>query len=139
LIFGALSVFSWVGTARIIRSRVLALRETEFVLAARSVGSTATRILFRHLLPNVSNIIIVGMSLSLSGIAGSEIGLTFFGVGVQPPHPSYGALIFDGSGIRQLNATPWLLAFPVGIVALLYFSFNLLGDALTDILTPRTR
>ncbi len=137
LIFGALAIFSWVGGARIIRSRVLALRETEFILAAKSVGASTPRILFRHLLPNVSNIIIVSMSLGLAGIAGSEIALTFFGVGVQPPHPSYGALIFDGSGIRQLNAYPWLLGFPVGIVAILYFAFNLLGDALTDILTPK--
>jgi oligopeptide transport system permease protein len=139
LIFGALAMFSWVGTARIIRSRVLALRETEFILAARCVGASTPRILLRHLLPNVSNIIIVGLSLGLSGIAGSEIALTFFGVGVQAPHPSYGALIFEGSGIRQLNATPWLLLFPVGIVATLYFAFNLLGDALTDILTPRAQ
>jgi ABC-type dipeptide/oligopeptide/nickel transport system permease subunit len=139
LIAAALSIFSWVGGARIIRSRVLALRETEFVMAARSVGAPTSRILSRHLLPNVSNIIIVSLSLGLAGIAGSEIALTFFGVGVQPPHPSYGALIFDGSGIRQLNAYPWLLLFPVGIVATLYFAFNLLGDALTDILTPKTR
>lgn len=139
LIFGALAIFSWVGGARIIRSKVLALRETEFVMAARSIGAPTSRILFKHLLPNVSNIIIVSLSLGLAGIAGSEIALTFFGVGVQAPHPSYGALIFDGSGIRQLNAYPWLLLFPVGIVAVLYFAFNLLGDALTDILTPKTR
>ena len=139
LIFGALAIFSWVGTARIIRSRVLSLRETEFILAARSVGASTSRILFRHLLPNVSNIIIVGLSLGLSGIAGSEIALTFFGVGVKPPHPSYGALIFDAASIRTLNAYPWLLLFPVGIVSALFFAFNLLGDALTDILTPRTR
>jgi len=137
LVFGAVALFAWVGLARIIRSKVLSLRETEFVIAARSLGASTRRILTRHLLPNVSNIVLVNLSLALAGSAGSEIALTFFGVGIQPPHPSYGALIFDGSGIRQLNAFPWLLGFPVGIVSAFFFAFNLLGDALTDILTPR--
>jgi ABC-type dipeptide/oligopeptide/nickel transport system permease subunit len=137
LVFGAVSIFSWVGLARIIRSRVLSLRETEYVMAARAMGSSTTRILFRHLMPNVSNILLVTISASLAASAGSEIALTFFGVGIQPPHPSFGAMIFDGSGLRQLNAYPWLLLFPVGIISLFYFAFNLLGDALTDVFTPR--
>jgi ABC-type dipeptide/oligopeptide/nickel transport system permease subunit len=137
LVFGAVSIFSWVGLARIIRSRVLSLRETEFILAARSIGSATPRILFHHLLPNVSNILIVNLSAGLAASAGSEIALTFFGVGIQPPHPSFGALVFDGEGIRQLNSFPWLLLFPAGIVAVFFFAFNLLGDALTDVLTPR--
>lgn len=139
LIFGALSLFGWVGGARVIRAQILALRETEFILAARAVGATTGRILFRHLLPNVSNIIIVSMSLGLATIAGSEIILTWFGVGIQPPRPSFGALIFDASSVRTVNAYPHLLLFPGGVVALLFFSFNLLGDALTDVFTPRAR
>jgi len=139
LVFGALSLFGWVGGARVIRSQILALRETEFILAARSLGASTPRILFRHLLPNVSNIIIVSMSLGLAGIAGSEIVLTWFGVGIQPPTPSFGAMIFEASGVRTLNAHPHLLAFPGLIVAGLLFSFNLLGDALTDVFTPRAR
>ncbi len=90
-------LFSWVGGARIIRSQILALRETEFILAARMLGASTPRIMFRHLLPNVSNIIIVSLSLGLAGIAGSEIVLTWFGVGIQPPHPSFGAMIFEAS------------------------------------------
>jgi len=139
LVFGALSLFGWVGGARVIRSQILSLRETEFILAARSLGASTRRILFRHLLPNVSNIIIVSMSLGLAGIAGSEIVLTWFGVGIQPPTPSFGAMIFEASGVRTLNAHPHLLAFPGLIVAGLLFSFNLLGDALTDVFTPRAR
>ncbi len=139
LIFGALSLFSWVGGARVIRAQILSLREIEFVLAARSVGATTPRILFRHLLPNISNIIIVSMSLGLAGIAGSEIVLTWFGVGIQPPHPSFGALIFDASSVRTVNTYPHLLFFPGIIVAALFFSFNLLGDALTDVFTPKAR
>jgi len=139
LIFGALSLFGWVGGARIIRSQILALRETEFILAARSLGASTSRIIWRHLLPNVSNIIIVSMSLGLAGIAGSEIVLTWFGVGIQPPRPSFGALIFDASSVRTINVHPYLLAFPGAIVTALFFAFNLLGDALTDVLTPRAR
>lgn len=139
LVFGALSLFGWVGGARVIRAQILSLRETEYILAARSVGASTPRILFRHLLPNVSNIIIVSLSLGLAGIAGSEIVLTWFGVGIQPPNPSFGALIFEASSVRTINAHPHLLVFPALVVGLLLFSFNLLGDALTDVLTPKAR
>jgi ABC-type dipeptide/oligopeptide/nickel transport system permease subunit len=139
LVFGALSIFGWVGTSRIIRSQVLALRETEFIMAARSLGATTPRILIHHLLPNVSNTIIVGLSIGLAGIAGSEIVLTWFGIGIQPPRPSFGALIFDAQSVRTLNADPHLLLFPGAVVTVLFFAFNLLGDALTDIFTPKAR
>ncbi len=139
LIFGALSLFFWVGGARVIRSQVLALRETEYILAARSMGASTWRILGSHLLPNVSPIIIVGVSASLGAIAGSEIALTFLGVGVHEPTPSFGALIFDSAGQSTLRAHPYLLVFPAVVVGALIFAFNLLGDALNDILTPRAR
>ena len=137
LIFGALSLFGWVSGARIIRSQILALRETEFILAAHMVGASTSRIMFRHLLPNVANIIIVSLSLGLAGIAGSEIVLTWFGVGIQPPNPSFGAMIFEASSVRTINNDPHLLLFPGAVVAGLLFSFNLLGDALTDVFTPK--
>jgi ABC-type dipeptide/oligopeptide/nickel transport system permease subunit len=139
LIFGVLSLFGWVGGARIIRSQILALRETEFVLAAHSLGAATHRILTRHLLPNISNYVIVSMSLSLGAIAGAEIGLTWLGIGIQPPRPSYGALIYAGSGIRTIQTYWWLMFFPSAIVAGLIFAFNLLGDALTDVFTPKAR
>ena len=137
LVFGALSLFGWVSGARIIRSQILALRETEFILAAHMIGASGRRIMFRHLLPNVANIIIVSLSLGLAGIAGSEIVLTWFGVGIQPPHPSFGAMIFEASSVRTINQHPHLLLFPGAVVAGLLFSFNLLGDALTDVFTPK--
>jgi ABC-type dipeptide/oligopeptide/nickel transport system permease subunit len=132
-------LFGWVGGARIIRAQILALRETEFVLAANSLGASTPRILVRHLLPNISNFLIVSMSLSLAGIAGSEIGLTWLGIGIQPPRPSFGALIYDASGVRTIQAYPYLMFFPAAIVAGLIFAFNLLGDALTDVFTPKAR
>jgi ABC-type dipeptide/oligopeptide/nickel transport system permease subunit len=139
VIFGALSLFFWVGGARIIRSQVLALRETEYVTAARAMGASTWRIIGQHLLPNVSNIVIVSLSASLGAIAGTEIMLSWFGVGVQPPTPSFGVMLYEGGSIRTLQANPHLLLVPGAIVAGLIFSFNLLGDALTDVLTPHAR
>ncbi len=137
LVFGALSLFFWVGGARVIRSQVLALRETEYVLAARSMGASTWRILMSHLLPNISPLIIVGISASLGAIAGSEIALTFLGVGVQQPTPSFGALIFDAAGQSTMRNYPHLIIFPAAVVGALIFAFNLLGDALNDVFTPR--
>ncbi len=139
VIFGALSLFAWVGGARLIRSQVLALRETEYVQAARGMGASTTRIIVHHLLPNVSNIVIVSLSASLGAIATTEIALSWFGVGVQPPTPSFGVMLFEGGSIRTLQADPHLLIVPAVVVATLIFSFNLLGDALNDVLTPRAR
>lgn len=139
LIFFILSLFSWVGTARIIRSQVLALRETEFVLAARAQGASVWRIIRVHLLPNVSNIVIVGISASLGSVAGTEIVLSWFGVGIQPPQPSFGEMLFSGGSVNTLNRYPHLLLVPGIIVAALLYAFNLLGDALSDVLTPRAR
>ncbi len=140
LIFGALALFSWVGGARVIRSQVLALRESDYVTAARAMGAHTSRILWSHLLPNVSPIIIVSVSASLGAIAGTEIALTFLGVGVHEPTPSFGALIFEPAmSTRTLREHPYLLLYPAIIVGLLIFSFNLLGDALNDVLTPKAR
>lgn len=139
LIFGALSLFSWVGGARVIRSQVLSLRETEYVVAARAMGASTWRILTSHLLPNVSPIIIVGASASLGAVAGTEIALTFLGVGIHEPTPSFGAMIFEASNLRVINRFPHLLLAPAIVVALLIFAFNLLGDALNDVFTPRAR
>jgi ABC-type dipeptide/oligopeptide/nickel transport system permease subunit len=139
LVFGALSLFFWVGGARVIRSQVLALRETEYVLAARAMGASTWRVLGSHLLPNVAPLIIVGVSASLGAIAGSEIALTFIGVGVHEPTPSFGALLFDSAGQSTLRTHPYLLIFPAAVVSVLIFAFNLLGDAMNDVFTPRAR
>jgi ABC-type dipeptide/oligopeptide/nickel transport system permease subunit len=137
LIFGVLSLFGWVGGARIIRSQVLTMRDSEFITAARASGASTRRILFQHILPNIMPLIIVGASAALGGIATTEIGLTFLGVGIQPPHPSFGALISDGAPRTVLENHPALLLVPAAIVGLLIFAFNLLGDALNDVFTSR--
>lgn len=137
LVFGALSLFFWVGTARIIRAQVLTLRENDFVLAAESSGAGPWRIIRYHLLPNVSFLIILSISATLGGIAGSEIVLTWFGVGVQPPAASFGAMLFEGSGPRTFQSNPHLLLVPGTVVTALLFAFNLLGDALNDAIRAR--
>lgn len=139
LIFSVLSFFGWVGGARLIRSQVLTMRRSEFILAAEASGATTWRVIFRHILPNLMPLIIVSLSASMGAIAGSEIALTFLGVGIQPPRPSFGALISDGASRTVLENHPELLLVPAIVVASLIFAFNLLGDALTDIVTPKSR
>jgi peptide/nickel transport system permease protein len=139
LIFGVLSLFGWVGGARIVRTQVLALRGSEFILAAEASGASTRRILFQHILPNIMPLVIVGASAGLGGIALSEIGLTFLGVGVQPPHPSFGALISDGAPRTVLENHPSLLVVPAAVVAALIFAFNLLGDSLNDVFTSKAQ
>ncbi len=139
LIFGVLSLFGWVGMARIVRSQVLSLRETDYVMAAQAAGARTPRVLFHHLLPNVSNIVIVAITFSLGAIAGTEIALTWLGIGIQPPHPSFGVMIFDASGLTTIRAHPNLMLVPAVAVAALLFSFNLLGDALNDVMNPHRR
>lgn len=137
LVFGALSLFFWVGTARIIRAQVLQLREQDYVLAAEALGATSGRVIRRHLLPNVSFLIVLSVSATLGGIAGSEIVLTWFGVGVQPPAASFGAMLFEGAGARTFQSHPHLLLVPGVVVTMLLFAFNLLGDALNDAMRGR--
>ncbi len=137
LVFSALSLFFWVGTARIIRAQILQLRERDFIVSAEALGATPWRVIRYHLLPNVSFLIILQISATLGGIAGSEIVLTWFGVGVQPPAASFGAMLFEGSGTRTFQTAPHLLLVPGGVVTLLLFAFNLLGDALNDAVRGR--
>jgi ABC-type dipeptide/oligopeptide/nickel transport system permease subunit len=135
----ALSIFSWFGMARLVRGQVLQVRENQYVEAARAVGVSTPRILLRHVFPNVIGPVIVVSSAGLAGIAGSEIFLSWLGIGIQPPTPSLGLMIFENGSISVLRTNPHLLLFPVGTLALLLFTFNLLGDAMNDAFNPRTR
>jgi len=126
-----------VGTARIIRAQILQLRERDFVTSAEALGASPYRVIRYHLLPNVTFLIILQISATLGGIAGSEIVLTWFGVGVQPPAASFGAMLFEGSGPRTFQQSPHLLLVPGAVVTLLLFAFNLLGDALNDAVRGR--
>ncbi|MBI4233950.1 MAG: ABC transporter permease [Chloroflexi bacterium] len=139
VIFGALAVFGWVGMARLVRGQVLSLKEDQFVEAARSMGASTWRVILVHLLPNALPPVIVSVSMGMAGIAGSEIVLSWLGIGIQPPRPSLGLMIFDNGNISVLRTHPYLLLAPVTVVALFIFAWNLLGDALNDVLNPRAR
>jgi ABC-type dipeptide/oligopeptide/nickel transport system permease subunit len=134
----ALSIFGWVAMARLVRSQVLSLRETNYVLAAKAIGSSTPRILFLHLLPQLTNLMVVTLTLSLGAVALAEITLTFIGIGVED-RASFGIMIFQYAGPTNVRAHPLLIFAPAVVVALLMLSFNLLGDALTDVLSPRRR
>ena len=139
LLFFAFSFTGWVLTARFVRAQTLSLREADFILAAESVGAGTPRILARHLFPAILPWIIVGMSASLGAAAGAEVGLTFLGLGIQPPTPSFGAMITAGVGVRTFDLHPHIMLVPGVTIAILIFSFNLLGDAVNDVVNPRGR
>ena len=139
LVFGALAIFGWVGMARLVRSQVLSLKQSAFVTAAEASGASTPRVLFLHLLPNVANLLIVALTLSLGAAAVAEVGLTFLGIGVQPPHPSFGIMIFDNAALSTVREHPQLIIFPAAVISALMLSFNLLGDVLTEELSPRRR
>ena len=135
----ALAIFSWFGMARLVRGQVLQVRENQYVEAARGIGVPTSRILMRHVLPNVMGPGIVMVSAGLAGVAGSEVLLSFLGIGIQPPTPSLGLMIFENGSISVLRSNPHLLLFPVLTLSMLLFTFNLLGDAVNDAFNPRAR
>ncbi len=139
VVFGALAVVSWVGMARVVRGQVLSLKQSQYILAARALGASHWRIIFYHIFPNLLPPIIVLVSVGMGGMAGTEVMLSWLGLGVQPPVPSLGVMIWDNGDIGVLRSTPYLLLFPVAAVAVIIFAFNLLGDALNDALNPRAR
>ena len=135
----ALSIFSWFGMARLVRGQVLQNREEQYVDAARAVGVGTPRLLLRHILPNVMGPVIVTVSAGLGAVAGAEVLLSFLGIGIQPPVPSLGLMIFENGSIAVLRTDSHLLLFPVGTLAALLFTFSLLGDAVNDAFNPRAR
>ena len=139
VIFGALAAFSWVGMQRLVRGQVLYIKESQYVEAAYATGASVWRILMVHILPNLIGPVIVVVSMGMGAAVGSEIVLSWLGVGIQPPTPSLGVMIFENGSIGVLRSNAHLILFPVGVVTLIMFAFNLLGDALNDAINPRIR
>lgn len=131
----ALVIIGWVGYARLVRGQVLQIREQEFVLAARAAGVPARRVLLRHVLPNVLPTLLVQASLGMAGAILAEASLSFLGLGIQPPTPSWGAMINAGRG--HLLDAPHLALFPGLAILLTVLGLNFLGDGLVDLLDPR--
>ncbi len=132
----ALTVIGWVPYARLVRGQVLRTRELEFVQAARALGAGTTRILWRHIVPTTIPALLVQATLGMAGAIISEASLSFLGLGVQPPTPSWGNML-NGGRAHLLDA-PHLTLFPGLAIALLVLGFNFLGDGLRDALDPRT-
>lgn len=137
LIVITLSFTGWMGVARIVRSQVLSLKEQEFILAAKSLGLSNLRIIFRHLVPNTLTPVIVAATLRIGSIILTEAGLSFLGLGVQPPTPSWGNIINEGRD-SLLNHW-WISTFPGIAILTTVVCFNLIGDGVRDALDPRMR
>jgi peptide/nickel transport system permease protein len=133
----AIAVVTWPVYARLVRGQVLSLREREFIEAARGIGSTTPRILFRHLLPNTLAPILVQASFDMGGAILAAAGLSFIGFGARPPTPEWGVMISEGS--KFFSTQPWLSFFPGLAILLTVAAFNLIGDGLRDALDPRLR
>ena len=137
LIVGAIGVTSWMPTARIVRGSVLSLKEREFVLAARSIGTTNFRMITRHILPNVVSLIMVSATLGIASAIITESALSFLGLGFPPDFPTWGRLLFDA--IDYLPQYPLRAVWPGVEISLTVLSVNYLGDGLCDALDPRLR
>jgi peptide/nickel transport system permease protein len=133
----ALSIIGWVGYARLVRGQVLKVREMEYVTAAKALGAKSPRVIIKHVLPNVINPVIVMATLGLAGSILAEASLSFLGLGVQPPTPSWGAMLTAGR--RYLGLANHLAIFPGAAIMLAVMGLNFLGDGLIDALDPKYR
>jgi peptide/nickel transport system permease protein len=133
----ALSISGWVGYSRLVRAQVMAVKEREFVEAARALGASDLRLLGRHILPNIVQPLIVQAAIGMAGAVLAEATLSFLGLGVPPPTSSWGVMLNDARS--HLFDSPHLVVFPAIAVMLAVLSFNFIGDALGDLLDPRTR
>jgi len=133
----ALSLGGWVGYARLVRGQVLAVREREFVEAARALGASDLRILLRHILPNIIQPVIVQAAIGMAGAVLAEATMSFLGLGVPPPTASWGSMLNDARS--HLFDAPHLVLFPAVTVMFAVLAFNFIGDALRDLLDPRSR
>jgi peptide/nickel transport system permease protein len=134
----AIAIGIWPRTTRVIRGVVLSLKETPYIEAALAIGASNNRIMLRHLLPNVLSPWLVLASAGLGGAILAEATLSFLGLGVPAPHPSWGQMLSGAAG-RYVIVAPWLVIFPGLAIGLLVLGFNLFGDAIRDVIDPRLR
>ena len=130
-----LSFLNWTGLARVVRGKILSLREEEYAVAARLLGASHGRVLFRHLLPGFTSHIIVTLTLSIPGMILGETALSFLGIGLRPPIVSWGVMLQDCLNLQVVGDYPWHL-MPVVMIIVTVLSFNFLGDGLRDAADP---
>ena len=136
-IFGAIALVNWVGLARLVRGQVLSIKEKEFIEAARSSGSPPLKLIIKHLLPNSLDPIIVTLTFGIPQAIFLEAVLSFLGVGIQPPTPTWGQMVFDG--YEAVYANPTSVVFPALAIGFTLLAFSFIGDGLRDALDPRMR
>ena len=137
VVFATIGVVGWAGMARLVRGQVLVVRQLEYVQAIRALGGSDIRIMMQHVLPNVIAPVVIAATLGVAGAIMAEAALSFLGLGVPPPAPSWGSMIADGRDLDQLRHSPWTSVFPGMAIGLAVLGFNLLGDALRDALDPK--
>ncbi len=137
VVFATIGVVGWAGIARLVRGQVLVVRQLEYVQAIRALGARDWRIMLQHVLPNVIAPVVIAATLGVAGAIMAEAALSFLGLGVPPPAPSWGSMIADGRDLDQLRRAPWTSVFPGMAIGAAVLGFNLLGDALRDALDPK--
>src|SRR6266513_4105455 len=137
VVFATIGFVGWAGMARIVRGQVLVVRQLEYVQAIRALGAGNLRIMTQHVLPNVIAPVVIAATLGVAGAIMAEAALSFLGLGVPPPAPSWGSMIADGRDLDQLRRAPWTSVFPGLAIGMAVLGFNLLGDALRDALDPK--
>lgn len=139
LVMVVIGLTTWTGTARFIRAEFLSLMKRDFAEAARCVGAKDSRIIFRHILPNAMSPLIVQATLGVASAILTESGLSFFGIGVQPPTASWGNMLMGAQELNTMINTPWKAFYPGLLIFITVLSFNFLGDGLRDALDPRLK
>lgn len=137
LVVLTITVFSWMDMARVVRGQTLSLRSMEYVEAARAIGVSTPRIILRHIVPNLLGVVVIYTTVTVPGVILTESVLSFLGLGIQEPMTSWGVLIQDGA--KTMEATPWILLFPAGLLSATLYCFNYIGDGLRDALDPKER
>jgi len=137
VVFVTIGIVGWAGMARLVRGQVLVVRQLEFVQASRALGARDVRVVVKHVLPNVVAPVLIAATLGIAAAIMAEASLSFLGLGVQPPTPSWGSMIADGRDLNQLRNAPWTSVSPGLAIGAAVLGFNLLGDALRDALDPR--
>ncbi len=134
-LLATLGVTGWLGTARVVRAKTLTVRDLDYVVAARALGQRHVTILWKHILPNVAGTLLVSATLSIGQMILAESVLSYLGVGLSPPTPTWGAMLYEGQDSYIL--APWLLACPAVAIVATVLGFNLVGEGLRDVLDPR--
>jgi oligopeptide transport system permease protein len=137
LVVIAITAFSWMDMARVVRGQTLSLRSMEFVQAARAIGVSTPRIIFGHVVPNLLGVVVIYTTVTVPGVILTESVLSFLGLGIQEPMTSWGVLIEDGTKVMEV--APWMLLFPGALLSVTLYCFNFIGDGLRDAFDPKER